>query len=164
MQREIEITGPVFSLDGHPKNSDDLKIGNVSHSIAEVWADPDSNEFHCNLQILPSTAGRNLWAILQGGGAVGLSMRGSGEVVTKKVEGEKVEVVESFTLQGIDTVLSPSFTGARFNKDSIVGESLSTDVRLSAVQEAKNWEKWISAKGAGFTGTFEDYKEKVLGL
>jgi len=165
LQIELDRNGPAFGLDGHPGENADMKLENVSHTINSLWQDEtELSKFYVNLQVLPTTAGGNLWTILKHGGAIGLSMRGSGETKLELDAGQKIEtVLPGFQILGVDAVLNPSFVNAKVDKNSQVFESMSTDPKLSQIQEARDWKRWVSAKEANFRGTFEDYKSRVLG-
>jgi len=140
MQIEIDRNGPAFGLDGHPSENADMKLENVSHQITSLWQDEDApNHFYVNLQVLPTSSGKNLWTILKHGGSVGLSLRGQGETKLELDAGQKIEtVLPGFQISGIDAVLNPSFVNAKVDQNSQVFESLSTAPRLPEMQEAKD--------------------------
>ena len=63
--------------------------------------------------ILKTSKGRDLLALMQGGVLPGVSLRGYGETKTVKENGMSIEEVTDLTLTGFDLVLEPSFVDAQ---------------------------------------------------
>jgi len=63
--------------------------------------------------ILETSKGKDLLALMQGGVTPGVSLRGYGSTDFVKENGQKVEEVRELTLTGFDLVLEPSFVDAQ---------------------------------------------------
>lgn len=154
----------TFGSTSHVK---DMELDQVSHVVEDVELD-EKGVAHAVLKILNTTKGKNLAAIIKGGGAVGISARGTGDV------DKDGNVKEGYKLLGIDFTLSPSF-GFRANK-AMVFESLQTEENdgavtleelekfglepLEPVKEDILRQRYESAvRLAGYKGTFASYKK-----
>jgi hypothetical protein len=99
-----QITGG-YSVLGEVDHPDDLKINldRVSHMITEMWMDGPNG--YGKLKILPTPMGSLVKTMLESGVKLGVSSRGSGEVM----EGGDVSGFEIIT---VDVVAQPSAPGA----------------------------------------------------
>ncbi len=104
--------GAVFGAAYHPEKS--AEIPDVSHIINKLEVGNDGYLW-VEGELLNTTKGRDLRAIIEAGGRVGLSARGTGKV------DEKTGVVdeESYKLHSIDAVLRPASEGAHLSRENV---------------------------------------------
>jgi hypothetical protein len=101
--------GEVLSESDHPKDGETL-LTRVAGVVEDIWRDDNDRKIiRGRIHILDTTSGRNLLAIHQGGGHLGVSSRGQGSVV--RLDGKDV-VQEDFALDTWDIVHNPSTPGA----------------------------------------------------
>lgn len=112
----------VYGELNHPDNLS-IDLNNVSHIITEM-AVQDSNAVG-KAKILNTPKGQIVKAILEGGGKLGVSSRGSGNVIEGKVSG--------FNLVTVDIVAQPSAPNAYPNH---VMEALNGDKKVMTLAEA----------------------------
>jgi hypothetical protein len=156
---------------GSTKHEKDLEVDQVSHYIEDIELD-ETGTAQAVLKILPTQRGRNLSAIIRGGGRLGVSARGEGAV--------KEGVVQAgYRLLGLDFCLDPSF-GFRVGKEAMVFESRSEEENDGSVlleqlrefglvedgpkelTEQAVHERFRQACLAGYKGTLEQYSKDVL--
>jgi hypothetical protein len=117
--------GEVLSESDHPKDGETL-LTRVAGVVEDIWRDEnDRKVIRGRIHVLDTTSGRNLLAIHQGGGHLGVSSRGQGSVV--RLDGKDV-VQEDFALDTWDLVHNPSTPGAYPNE---VEESMTPVTRRS---------------------------------
>lgn len=110
--------GEMLGEADHPKDGETL-LGRVACMVTELSrGKEDQKEIRGRLVVFDTAAGRNLKAIHEGGGRLGVSSRGQGSVV--RLDGKDV-VQEDYDLQTWDVVHNPSTPGAYPNE---VEESL----------------------------------------
>jgi hypothetical protein len=149
-QKDIE-SGRALGFIEHPR-LDTADVGNVSHICTKLFL--ESDKAWVRMKILPTDRGRNLQAILRGGGAVGLSSRGVGKTVTK----DGVDYIEQYEIRAVDVVLSPS-AGTFMNASNEVYEGL--DLRKTAAYQLSQDvldRRYQGALEAGFRGSKEDLR------
>lgn len=114
-----------FTIYGELNHPDNLQIdlNNVSHIITEMRM--DENNVLGKAKLLNTPKGQIAKAILEGGGKLGVSSRGSGNVVEGRVNG--------FSLVTIDIVANPSAPNAYPNH---VMESLNNSQKVITLAEA----------------------------
>lgn len=120
----------TFGSTSHPK---EFEVDDVSHVIEDVSVD-DKGTAWADVKILPTTKGRNLMAILKGGGRLGVSARGTGDVKDGLVQ-------DGYSLHGVDFVTDPSFdirVGAEAMFESR-SEETDTDPNAEALSKAKSY-------------------------
>jgi len=156
---------------GSTRHEKDLEIDQVSHTIEGIELD-DKGEASAVLRILGTTKGKNLAAIIRGGGSLGISARGFGDV------DETGSVKPGYRIAGVDFTLDPSFN-FRAGKECVMFESRSEEddnsgaVTLKELQEmglvdekpkteADLKAKYRFAIEAGYKGTLEQYSKDVL--
>lgn len=157
----------TFGSTAHVK---DMELDQVSHVVESIDLDEKSGVANAIVRILGTTKGKNLAAIIKGGGAVGVSARGMGDV------DEKGNVKDGYKLLGVDFCLNPSFA-FHVNK-AMVFESLQTEDNEGAVtldeleamglvdqapvvEEVVLQKRFNFALAAGYKGTLEQYKESL---
>jgi hypothetical protein len=90
----------------HPDSSI-INLKNVSHIIREIrW---DGDKIFGKIEILPTSSGNILKALIENNVTVGVSSRGMGSL---KQIGETLEVQDDFELLGFDFVSTPSNPGS----------------------------------------------------
>ncbi len=104
-QEAIKNNTSTGELD-HPESSI-ISLKNVSHIIREVWWTGD--KVMGKIEILPTTSGNILKALIDNGVTVGVSSRGMGSL---KQIGETLEVQDDFELLCWDFVSTPSNPGS----------------------------------------------------
>lgn len=112
----------VYGELNHPENLN-IDLNNVSHIITEMKIN-GMNAFG-KAKILTTPKGMIVKAIIEGGGKLGVSSRGSGNVVEGKVSG--------FNLVTVDIVAQPSAPDAYPNH---VMEGLNNDTKIMTLAEA----------------------------
>lgn len=90
---------------GSSAHMKELEVNDVAHMITDVGM--AGKTVQATVKVLPTTRGRNLLAILKAGGRVGVSARGTGNVV-KTADGID-EVQGDYKMDGFDFVMAPSF-------------------------------------------------------
>ena len=101
-QDSIKSNNSVGELD-HP-SSNIVSLKNVSHIIREIWW--DGNNILGKVEILPTTSGNILRALLENNVTVGISSRGMGSL--KPISENQMEVQDDFELITWDFVSKPS--------------------------------------------------------
>lgn len=112
----------VYGELNHPDNLQ-IDLNNVSHIITDMYM--DGNNAIGKAKILNTPKGQIVKAILDGGGRLGVSTRGSGNVVEGKVSG--------FSLVTVDVVANPSAPDAYPNH---VMEALQDSAKVQTLAEA----------------------------
>ena len=112
----------VYGELNHPDNLQ-IDLNNVSHIITEMSL--DGKNAIGKAKILNTPKGQIVRAILEGGGKLGVSSRGSGNVVEGKVSG--------FNLVTVDIVAQPSAPNAY---PSHVMEALSGEKKIMTLAES----------------------------
>jgi hypothetical protein len=100
--KENRATGEL----DHPESSI-INLKNVSHIIRDLWWDGD--QVIGKIEILPTTSGNILKALIENNVQVGVSSRGMGSL---KQVGEVLEVQDDFELLCWDFVSTPSNPGS----------------------------------------------------
>jgi hypothetical protein len=96
----------------HPDSSE-VSLKNASHIITDIWM--QGNDVYGKAEILPTTAGKDLQALIEAGVKLGISSRGLGS--TRQKNG-KTLVEDDFQLICFDFVADPSTPGAFMMKES----------------------------------------------
>jgi hypothetical protein len=105
--------GDMLGEADHPKDGDTL-LSRVACVVTDLRRDENDNKAILGrISVFDTAAGRNLKAIHEGGGRLGVSSRGQGSVV--RMDGSDV-VQEDFDLQTWDIVYNPSTPGAYPNE------------------------------------------------
>ena len=94
----------------HPESTI-INLKNVSHIIREIWWDGD--KVIGKLEILPTTSGNILKALIENNVMVGVSSRGMGSL--KEMNEGTLEVQDDFELLCWDFVSTPSNPGSYMN-------------------------------------------------
>ena len=164
----------TFGSTSHVK---DMELDQVSHVVEDIELD-DKGVANAVVRILGTTKGKNLTAILNGGGEVGVSARGIGET------DERGNVKDGYRLLGVDFTLSPAFPfhvskAAMFEsapleenetdpavlaaKGYATIEELNEAMKAGVITEADPEKilrlKYITARQAGFDGSAEDFRK-----
>jgi hypothetical protein len=101
--------GEMLGEADHPRDGE-TRLGRVAGKVSKLWRNPENlKEVMGRFVVFDNEAGRNLKAIHDGGGRLGVSSRGQGSVV--RVNGKDV-VQEDYKLQTWDVVHGPSTPGA----------------------------------------------------
>jgi hypothetical protein len=101
--KENRATGEL----DHPESTI-INLKNVSHIIRDIWWDGD--KVIGKLEILPTTSGNILMALIQNNVMVGVSSRGMGSL--KEISEGTLEVQDDFELLCWDFVSTPSNPGS----------------------------------------------------
>jgi hypothetical protein len=104
--KENRATGEL----DHPESTI-INLKNVSHIIRNIWWDGD--KVIGKLEILPTTSGNILMALIQNNVMVGVSSRGMGSL--KEISEGTLEVQDDFELLCWDFVSTPSNPGSYMN-------------------------------------------------
>ena len=97
------------SADGHPQDAFPRPT-DVSHLVRKAWVDSyDGQDYLYNeWQLLDTDSGRNLRAVLEAGGAVGVSVRGLATAKPVEIDGQKYDAMTEYEFLGTDAVSVPA--------------------------------------------------------
>jgi hypothetical protein len=123
INKRIKEGYTVYGELNHPDNLQ-IDLNNVSHIITEMWMD-GTNAFGKAKIIENHPKGQIVKAILEAGGKLGVSSRGSGNVVEGKVN--------SFSIVTVDVVATPSAPNAY---PGHVMEALTGEKKIITLAEA----------------------------
>jgi hypothetical protein len=146
--------GECFGEADHPCNGE-TQLQRVAALTTKLWKDShDPKTIHGRISILDTQKGRDLLAIHEGGGRLGVSSRGTGTVV--RVDGNDV-VQEDYDCHCWDVVASPSTPGA-----------YPSEVHEATNREGKAPSEPLESKESGMQladiqSRFTAYREKDLG-
>ena len=155
---------------GSTKHEKDLEVDAVSHIIEDIELD-EKGLASAIIRIFPTQRGKNLAAIVRGGGALGVSARGFGDV------DERGNVKPGYRLAGVDFVTDPSFN-FHVGKECAMFESREVEEDDGTVTEEQLKEfglieneliltkeqladRYFFAMSAGYRGTFQQYLESL---
>jgi len=110
IQKAVE-SGSFIGTGDHPKSglSD---IATASHLVKKIWLDEGGRGW-AQIKVLDTERGKNIQSLIKGGGRLGISTRGFGQV------GRGGRVDDDYKLMGIDIVMNPSVSTATFTKANI---------------------------------------------
>jgi hypothetical protein len=138
-------------------------LDNASHIITKLTVDKDGKGW-MEAKILPTSKGKNVIEIINGGGQLGISARGAGTVSPSGIVGD------DYKLLGIDFCTNPSEPTAVFNKSNIFEsaefeENLDTQRQKDLEESISNLEKesFLGACESGWKGTEEEWHEMYGG-
>jgi hypothetical protein len=136
------------SLYGSADHQAQLGVNDISHRLTKLsMRDKDGI---AEAAILKTDRGRNLQAVIAGGGSLGVSMRGRGSIKDNLVQSDWV-------LEGIDVVLSPSFDNAHISSANVFeSEELSPSIAIENIEG-----RYTMALKAGFKGSLKDYMDGI---
>ena len=108
LQRKL-ASGECLGECDHPKDGETL-LSRVACMTTRLWRNENDNkEIFGRMVIFNTAAGKNLLAIHEGGGRIGVSSRGSGSVVRQ----DGVDIVQDdYEFETFDAVHNPSTPGA----------------------------------------------------
>jgi hypothetical protein len=106
-------SGDCIGTVGHDQPIDDQAFlnGKISHKITKLWIDENGIGMG-EIQVLATSAGKELNALLRGGIRIPVSSRASGEYRGTTSSGAKIIDENSFSLQGFDFVRLPGIPSA----------------------------------------------------
>ena len=144
---------PAYGSTAHRK---DLAVDDISHIIEDAKLEGKTG--YAVIRVLPTSKGKNVLAIIKGGGKLGISTRGYGE--TKNEAGVEV-VCDNYELLGLDFVLNPSlplFAG----KDEILESApLEENENYSLSENDLDTRYWNAVRFANYQGTKEDLQATI---
>lgn len=146
----------------HPqKSGGDLQ--SISHDIDSIQLKGKLGEATAN--ILNTTSGKDLLALLKSNIKIGSSMRGVGSVSSDG------EVEEGYQLLSIDLVMTPSYENQIALEESELDNRIKNMVEKSIKQKKQErnedrkheqlLEDYAEACSAGFSGSLSDYKKFI---
>jgi hypothetical protein len=108
LQKRI-ANGEMLGECDHPKDGETL-LSRVAGMVTKVYRNPDNlKEIMGRMVVFNTASGRNILAIHEGGGRIGVSSRGAGSVVRQ----DGVDIVQDdYELETWDIVHNPSTSGA----------------------------------------------------
>jgi hypothetical protein len=124
------------------------ELPDASHILTRAWM--QDNKAYVEGKVLPTAIGRDVKAILNGGGRIGVSLRGTGTV--QKRDGKNF-VDNNFQILGVDLALSPGVEGATM----MIGESYGA--KQNQLNKKQLLKKYEYAKKTGYPGNFQQYQE-----
>ncbi len=143
---------------GHPTMGK-TRIDRISHLISDVFYEEKSKRGICESLILRTTAGKDLFVLLNSDIKVGASLRGFGQV------GSDGKVKDDFSLESIDIVIGQSFgADTEITKQNLIesgNSALFSASKTELTEDQKIEIRFTEAKKSGFKGGFETYKKEV---
>jgi len=127
-QKFISRRNALGELD-HP-NTAEIKLGNSALNILKIWW--EGNEVWADIQVLTTTSGKEIRALLEDGITIAISSRGTGSVQS---DGEHDVVEEDFSLAGWDFVHDPS-THEAFMKVKAI-EEIKSEYKTEITEEVE---------------------------
>ena len=170
----------LFCNDQHPRRTVDATTGKVDYVDQPKWGSQCFIPFTLEINeqgeifssgVIPKTdSGKNLAAVIRGGGRPGVSIRGHGTTEKKKIkvgdEEQELDVVkENYKLKTFDVVLDQSVSDA-----GILALSESHPIEASEseteVVMAKNlkFADWVTTHPEAHKALTEGFKEGSIGL
>jgi len=126
----------VFGQTDHPMLSSG-RLSESSHITTDVYWEDGTNRLIAEHLILNTPSGEILKEIVRAGGRPGMSSRGRGTSVTKKIGGREVEEIQKgFRFDGFDFVINPSVTTARIRK--IIESAVEAEEEKTRQEETMN--------------------------
>lgn len=99
----------------HPSWSEDESISSIGLKFTKLWL--DGNDVRFEAQIIPTTRGRDLEAVVRAGVKVGISSRGEGSEKVDTFNGQRAKIIQDdFTLWSYDAVVTPAVANARISQ------------------------------------------------
>ncbi len=142
-QLEAIKNGDMLGESDHPKDGDTL-LRRVACMVTDLRrCTEDTKCIKGRIVVFDNAAGRDLKAIHEGGGRLGVSSRGQGSVV--RMDGVDV-VQDDFQAQTWDVVYNPSTPGAYPSEMTEDG----SDPTESTLNEGKNLGLWKANKRTGY--------------
>ena len=108
LQERIKSRAFFAGMD-HP-SSGVASIKETAAIITDLFM--DGNDLKGEAEIVDTSVGKDLKALLLAGAQIGISSRGTGEIEYNFLDGKKVGIVKDFTLEGFDFVVNPSLSRA----------------------------------------------------
>jgi len=143
-QERITTGASIFGSSDHVAQ---FGINDISHRITKLGME-DKNGV-AEAAILKTDRGRNLQAVIAGGGAVGASMRGVGSVKEGLVQSD-------WKLEAIDFVLGPSFS------TSVSSENIFESEEISLPSDTMDIEaRYTMALRSGYRGTQKEFRDDM---
>lgn len=144
----------------HPDCFEGSKLGNTAAILMDLTDVDGEGYAHYKAQICDTTKGKDVKAIIDAGGVVGVSTRGYGyPVFDQEIPGceGKFTVIKDYQLESIDFVDEPSC------KDTETGVTVESQQRSDKMPKTlEELMKEHPEVFAGFTKTFEDEKAKMI--
>ena len=125
LQEKVKKGGLIGTGDHNLDGFSNIK--NASHIITKLEIDEDGKAW-ADLKIIGTERGKSAMKLIKNGAEIGVSQRGFGEVAKDGT------VSDSFSLQGIDIVCDPSFSGGTLSLDNI-SESLNFEKKNPPSEE-----------------------------
>ncbi len=150
LNQRIEKAGPSYGMSGHKP---DGELDAVSHLITKVETDKNGDAY-ATVKLLDTRAGKNLRAIIAGGGKLGVSARGHGSV--KKDEKGHSVVGDDYRLDAVDFVMDPSVNGAWAGAENLFE---SAEILQPDAEEICALKYELAVRNSGYKGSYEDYKK-----
>lgn len=149
-----------FALNGH---KDSEEVDDVAAVLEDV--EMTGNDVWATAKILPTQRGKNVQAIIKGGGAVGVSAKCYGAVKDGRVQ-------DGLILKGFDFVTSPGF-GTFADKSNIIESCTVEDDGAVTLEELEKYglepmekveesilrSRYEFAVQAGYKGSYADYQK-----
>lgn len=160
--------GEMLGECDHPKDGE-TRLSRVAGKVTKLWRNPENlKEVLGRFAIFDNEAGRQLKAIHEGGGRLGVSSRGTGSVVRL---GGKDVVQEDFKLKTWDVVHGPSTPGAypnevtesteTFNEGTIQESDMSKRLEELASRLKKLQERDISELSTDAIGLLSESAQEI---
>ncbi len=151
LQKKL-VRGLTYGSTSHPKER--IEVDDVSHSIEDIQL--EGKTCVATVKVLPTSRGKNLLAILRGGGKVGVSARGQGEVRTEAGQGI---VKEGYELEGLDFCLNPA--SGMYAGMEMVCESAPLEENYTLSENDLDTRYWNAVRFANYQGTKEDLQAAI---
>lgn len=154
LNETIKVHGSVAGECDHPQNRLQTELKYVSHLITEVKM--EGNNGVGKMKLLDTPCGLIVKEVIKGGYRPGVSTRGAGNV-------DSDGIVENFTIQSIDIVITPSASKATPDTvyESLDGLKHGSKVLTlaEAMQEDKSAQKYFEKEIMKFIDELMKYKK-----
>jgi hypothetical protein len=146
----------MFVLEDHPTWSEPMggSAGKIAGIQAEIrLGDAKDNNIYGSIDIIDTTSGRNVYAIVKAGGKIGISQRGYGTAIEDEyetVDGKRVVarvVQDDYKLEGFDIVIGPSARANVTGFKESEGDDMKVTLAVLRLPENKDVLDAILAEG-----------------
>jgi len=149
-QKKLDQGQSIYGSLGHLK---ELNVSDISHRLLSLHM--NGHDAVAEAAVLQTSKGKDLLAVISAGGQIGVSARGTGNVIA---EGGVDIVQNDYSLHGIDIVVNPSFD-AHISAANIFESA--DFLGVEAKDSRKLFEQYREAQSAGFRGSLTEFEQRA---
>ena len=147
-QKKLDQGQSIYGSLGHLK---ELNVSDISHRLLSLHM--NGHDAVAEAAVLQTSKGKDLLAVISAGGQIGVSARGTGNVIA---EGGVDIVQNDYSLHGIDIVVNPSFDA------HISAANIFESADFSGVKDSRPlFEIYREAQAAGFKGSLTEWEKRA---